>query len=58
MESSTLKGKRCFKSQGIGHIAFDCPNRNIVTIVEDESEKKKKLVMMIKIMRKLWNLFN
>ncbi|KAK0597158.1 hypothetical protein LWI29_022317 [Acer saccharum] len=26
---------RCFKCQGIGHIASDCPNRKIVSLVEE-----------------------
>ena len=42
MESSTLKGKRCFKCQGIGQIASDCSNRNIVTLIEEESEEEKE----------------
>ena len=39
MESSTTKGKRCFKCQGIRHITFDCPNSNIVTMIEDENDE-------------------
>ncbi|GKV14324.1 hypothetical protein SLEP1_g25219 [Rubroshorea leprosula] len=39
--------RKCFKCQGFGHIAFDCPNRRVVTIIggeiheasEDEAEK-------------------
>ncbi|XP_061364670.1 uncharacterized protein LOC133308096 [Gastrolobium bilobum] len=27
-------GKRCFKCQGIGHFAADCPNKQIVTFAE------------------------
>ena len=39
MESSRTKGRRCFKCQGIRHIAFDCPNNNIVTLIEDENDE-------------------
>ena len=42
METSTTKGRRCFKCQGIGHIAYDCPNKNIVTLIEEESEEEKE----------------
>ncbi|KAK0581448.1 hypothetical protein LWI29_013940 [Acer saccharum] len=27
--------RKCFKCQGFGHIASDCPNQNIVTIIEE-----------------------
>lgn len=29
-------GKRCFKCQGLGHFAADCPNRQIVTLLEED----------------------
>ncbi|GKV20583.1 hypothetical protein SLEP1_g30682 [Rubroshorea leprosula] len=28
--------RKCFKCQGFGHIASDCPNRRVVTIIEGE----------------------
>ena len=28
--------KKCFKCQGYGHIASECPNRKVITIVENE----------------------
>jgi hypothetical protein len=28
--------RRCFKCQGFGHIASDCPNRKMVTLVEED----------------------
>ncbi|XP_012857556.1 PREDICTED: uncharacterized protein LOC105976838 [Erythranthe guttata] len=33
-----LSNTRCFKCQGLGHIASDCPNRKIVTIVEESND--------------------
>ena len=32
--------RRCFKCQGFGHIASDCPNRKMVTLVEEDMEMK------------------
>ena len=36
----TPSGQRCFKCQGIGHIASECPNRRVVSLVEDEEAEK------------------
>ena len=52
MESSTFKGRGCFKYQGIVHIASDCPNKNIVTSVEEkiiseEDQNHEKVVELI-----------
>ena len=33
---------RCFKCQGLGHIAFDCPNRKMVSLVEDDMEMENE----------------
>ncbi|GKV29618.1 hypothetical protein SLEP1_g38525 [Rubroshorea leprosula] len=41
--------RKCFKCQGFGHIASDCPNRRVVTLIggeiheasEDEAEKEQ-----------------
>ena len=30
--------RRCFKCQGFGHIASDCPNRKMVSLVEEDME--------------------
>ena len=27
---------RCFKCQSLGHIAFECPNRRVVALIEEE----------------------
>ena len=36
MRGGTVATNRCYKCQGIGHVATDCPNRSIVTFVEEE----------------------
>ncbi|KAK0598955.1 hypothetical protein LWI29_001037 [Acer saccharum] len=36
--SSNASSRRCFKCQGFGHIASECPNRRIVSLVEEENE--------------------
>lgn len=33
---------KCFKCQGCGHIAFECPKQRVVTILEEEFELEKK----------------
>ncbi|KAH7682941.1 Zinc finger CCHC-type protein [Dioscorea alata] len=44
-ESSKQQGppntssRKCFKCQGYGHIAADCPNRKIISLVEEEIEE-------------------
>ncbi|KAK6925323.1 Zinc finger, CCHC-type [Dillenia turbinata] len=37
--SNTNSGKKCFKCQGYGHIASECPNRRVFTIVEEVKEE-------------------
>ncbi|TXG63951.1 hypothetical protein EZV62_010945 [Acer yangbiense] len=37
--SSNTNSRRCFKCQGFGHIAFECPNRKIVSLVEEDSDE-------------------
>ncbi|KAK0587640.1 hypothetical protein LWI29_026225 [Acer saccharum] len=41
-EGFPIKGtnSKCFKCQGFGHIASECPNRRIVSLVEEENEEE------------------
>ncbi|KAJ8631268.1 hypothetical protein MRB53_024591 [Persea americana] len=43
--SSSASTKKCFKCQGYGDIAFDCPNRKIFSIFEEEVEEEAGLSM-------------
>ncbi|KAG5556557.1 hypothetical protein RHGRI_006977 [Rhododendron griersonianum] len=40
--SSNPSSRRCYKCQGFGHIAADCPNRKVVSLVEEDMEEEKK----------------
>ncbi|XP_074570594.1 uncharacterized protein LOC141827268 [Curcuma longa] len=35
--------RKCYKCQGYGHIASDCPNRRVITIIEGENEDEEEL---------------
>jgi len=41
LSSNCTNSVKCFKCHGFGHIAFDCPNPKIVSLIEEELEKKK-----------------
>jgi len=34
--------RRCFKCQGLGHIALECPNRRIISLAEWETNKEEE----------------
>lgn len=40
--SNSHASRRCFKCQGYGHIASECPNRKVVTIIEDAIEEDEE----------------
>ena len=35
-----LNPRRCFKCQGLGHVAADCPNRRVITLAEWDAVKE------------------
>ena len=35
-KGGTSANKRCYKCQGLGYFANDCPNKQIVTLVEED----------------------
>ena len=44
VNASTVSGRRCFKCQSIEHIASECPNRRIVSLVEEVEEEEAEEV--------------
>ena len=37
----TSKSRSCFKCQGLGHLASECPNRRVVALVEEEDVEEE-----------------
>jgi len=35
-----MSNRRCFKCQGLGHIASDCPNHKVITLTEWSAVKE------------------
>ena len=40
-QESISKSKMCFKSQGLEHITYECPNRKVVDLVDEDEAKEK-----------------
>ena len=40
-QESTSKSRQCFKCHGFGHIAYECPNRRVVALVEEYEVEEK-----------------
>jgi len=36
-----MNPRRCFKCQGLGHVAADCPNRRVITLAEWDAVKEE-----------------
>ena len=34
-----MNSRRCYKCQGLAHIATDCPNQKVITLVEWDAVK-------------------
>jgi len=37
-----MSAGRCFKCQGLGHVATNCPNRKVIILVEWEAVKEEE----------------
>jgi len=35
--------RRCFKCHGLGHIASDCPNKRVITLVEYQASQEEEV---------------
>ena len=40
--SNSNSARKCYKCQGYGYIASECPNRKVVTIIEAQEEEKNQ----------------
>ena len=45
-QESTLKW--CYKCQGLGHIASECPNQKVVSLIEDYEAKEEDVEQVMK----------
>jgi len=52
--------RRCFKCQGFRHFAADCPNRRVITIIEEDTTKnqamsmQRKKKMIVRLNKRFW----
>ena len=42
-QESTSKSRQCYKFHKFGHIAFECPNRRVVALVEEDEAEEEEL---------------
>ena len=46
-QESTSKSKMCFKCQGLGHIDFECPNKKVIALIEEDEAKEEDVEKVI-----------
>lgn len=44
MATPSLSPKKCFKCHGFGHIALECPNRKVITFIEEKEGGEEEKV--------------
>ena len=46
-QESTSKLKICFKCQGLRHIDCECPNQNVIALIEEDEAKEEDVEQVI-----------
>ena len=46
-QESTYMLKMCFKCQGLRHIDFECPNQNVIALIEEDEAKEEDVEQVI-----------